>query len=323
MGFDINTEDSEQSSSPLVSICVITYQHAKYIEDCMRGILNQSYSCIELIVLDDASTDGTADIIRGFEGKFKENNIKFRFIKHDTNGGNLPANCNEMIRLTTGKYIKILSGDDILLENYTSSLVEFLEKRDCSVAYSNAYFISDEYKYGERFAREKILTCHYEVPAKDMFKKLLKNNWIPALAVMLKRDIYDRYGLYDENIRFEDWDFWLRLAGKETFGYLDRPLCLYRKAETGMSNCNSRSKFAFNYNEELKVMKKHLGRVPWNERQNYIYRFYKRWTEVAGRAHYLDMYLRIEFKLVRWLLGLKLKGPDALDWWQLRAQEEK
>lgn len=288
----------EMDNCPLVSICLLTYQHAKYIEDSIRSVLRQTYSNIELLVLDDASPDNTVELITQLEKELEAKNIKFIFIKHSINTGNEPMNVNELIKRAHGKYIKLMSGDDILLDDCIASLVEFIEQKKCSVVYSNAYFINDDYKYGERFKREKCLKNHHEVPMESMFDRLLKANFVQSTTVLLRRDLYDKYGMNDETLGYSDYDMWLRLAGKEPFGYLDKALLLYRKSETGLSNFSTKSKFLLNYNTTVKILNKHLKRKTPFEREDYIIAFYKEWADKAKSAHYYSIFLMIEFRML-------------------------
>lgn len=292
---------------PLVSICLLTYHHAKYIEDSIRSVLRQTYPHIELLVLDDASPDNTVELITQFESELEEKNIEFIFIKHSINTGNEPMNVNELIKKASGKYIKLMSGDDILLDDCIASLVEFIEHKNCSVVYSNAYFINDDYKYGDRFNHEKCLKNHHEVPMDSMFDRLLKANFVQSTTVLIRRDIYDKYGMNDESLGYSDYDMWLRLAGKEPFGYLDKALLLYRKSETGLSNFSTKSKFMLNYNTTVKILNKHLKRKTPSERKDYIIAFYKEWAQKAKSAHYYDIFLRIEFRLFLRIIKYKNK----------------
>ena len=304
----MNAENSDKEVFPLVSIGVLTYQHEKYIEDCLQGILAQTYPCIELIVLDDASTDGTADIVSSFRGKFEKKGIKFHFIRHDVNTGNVPANVNKMIHFSSGQYTMMQSGDDILLDCAIDSLVEVFETTDCSVAHANAYIIDDNYKYGERFSKKVLLRNYYQIHKEDLFEKLLISNCIVAPAAMVPKWIYDKYGLYDENIGYEDYDFWLRLAAeKEPFVYLNQGICLYRKSETGLSNCNTKSKFVFMYNHTIKTLKKHLKKLPLDKRKKIIVYTYREWIGRARENEYLGIYFLLNLKLIQWALRNKLK----------------
>lgn len=291
---------------PLVSVCLLTYQHAKYIEDSMKGVLNQTYPNLELIVLDDASTDGTAEIVEGFREKLEKRNISFLFIRHTVNGGNVPANCNEMIRKSHGKYIKMYGGDDVMLDGCIFSLVRFLEDSGCSIAYGNAYIIDGKYRYGEHYSREKFLKNHHEIPKERIFKRLLYGNPIPSPTAMVKKEAYERYGYYDENVGYEDYDLWLKFAaGRERFAYLDQPLYLYRKHDDGLSNCNSRTKFLFLYNQTVRIMKKYMKKISSQEREEIIIHFYKNWMKRAKQEHYMDICLGIKYKFVCWIMKNK------------------
>ena len=115
-----------KDNMPLVSIILLTYNHAQYIEDNILGLLEQDYSNVELIILDDASRDRTVEIIKCYHKELIEKFKRVEFFENKTNSGNIPYNINCMLKKTYGKYCKLISGDDIMASNCISKLVKWI-----------------------------------------------------------------------------------------------------------------------------------------------------------------------------------------------------
>ena len=104
----------------LVSIVLLTYNHERYIGDCLQSILEQDYGKIELLMLDDASKDKTVAIIESYFEALREKCDYVLFIKNKKNKGNIPFNMNRLLKKSRGSYCKMLGGDDILEHNCIS-----------------------------------------------------------------------------------------------------------------------------------------------------------------------------------------------------------
>lgn len=126
-------------NKPLASVCVVTYNHAKYISECLDSILAQETNFIfEIIVSDDASTDNTVDILREYEVNYPG---IIRVINDGINVG-ASENYRKAHRSAKGEYIAHCDGDDYWLPGKLQSQISFLEiNADCSAVYSNAKVI--------------------------------------------------------------------------------------------------------------------------------------------------------------------------------------
>nr|WP_270406867.1 glycosyltransferase family 2 protein [Paenibacillus timonensis] len=112
--------------NPTVTIQIVTYNSADDIEECLNAVRQQSYPTEEIIVIDNASTDGTADRVRAFIEQNKANNV--RFVRNPSNIGFAPAH-NQGIRLTQSDYVLVLNPDVQLGTEYVERLVEVMEQR--------------------------------------------------------------------------------------------------------------------------------------------------------------------------------------------------
>ena len=127
-------------NSPLVSVICLCYNHEKFVKEAIKSVLCQSYSNIQLIVVDDASTDGSKNVIAEMlEGTSTE------FITLHSNLGNTKA-FNKGFAKAKGKYIIDLSADDVLIQNRVEKQVAFFEecKQSIGVIYSDAIYIDEE-----------------------------------------------------------------------------------------------------------------------------------------------------------------------------------
>ncbi len=115
---------------PLVSVGIITYNQKEYLRECIESVLAQDYPNIEMVVGDDASTDGTQEMLKEYD---KEYPGKFRIILNKTNQG-ITKNSNSVLKNCKGKYIAWIGGDDLMLPGKIKKQVEYMEKNlDCNL----------------------------------------------------------------------------------------------------------------------------------------------------------------------------------------------
>lgn len=223
---------------PLAAVIIPCYNYGKYLPEAVSSALNQTLRNIEIIVVDDGSGDPyTITVLKEMEKKDGVTVIR------QPNKG-LPAARNTGIRATRARYITCLDADDLIDPTYLEKTVTVLEARpDVGLAYSYAELFGDvnEIWYTETMDPGK----------------LLKYNHVPVVAVF-RRQAWEEVGGYDESMRagYEDWDFWLRLAGAGYKGYLVRePLFKHRRHGKTMTH-RAREKHARLVKE---IRQKHSG----------------------------------------------------------------
>lgn len=212
----------EEKNLPLVSIVVPCYNHEKYVKETIESIINQTYKNIELIVIDDGSKDNSVSVIQELADKYG-----FTFI-HRPNKG-LSATLNEGIRLSKGKYFCACASDDIYMLDKIEKQVQFMETNpEYGMCYGKIVEFDDSgYKKEREIKNAKSGWC---------FEELILSNFIPAVSQMIKRDIFEDVGNFDEDLYIEDWDMWLRIVYKYKIGYVDNYLAYYRLHS---NNCSS------------------------------------------------------------------------------------
>jgi glycosyltransferase involved in cell wall biosynthesis len=226
----------ESSSQPLVTAIVLCYNQARFVIESLESVRNQTYKNIQLIIIDDASGDDSAALIRRW---IKEHTIDCRFMAHEKNMG-ICKTLNEALSYAKGKYIALLASDDVWMPNKTQDQVAIMERLDLSfgVVYSDAVIIDEE---GVAFPELHVDRCKKaynfkKAPEGDVFLDLLANNFILAATVLIRKDSYEKVGLYDENLAFEDYDMWLRISQHYKFAFLSTASTMYRLSKTSALN---------------------------------------------------------------------------------------
>lgn len=227
----------------LFSICLICYNHEKYILDAIESILAQTYANIEIIICDDYSTDNSWEIIQTCVSKLKKRFNRVVAFQNSSNQG-LILSLNKMILKAEGNLIYLLSGDDMLSSNYVSDVMHSCrEHPESAVFVTNGYYVKEDTKYSEiDITSLTPFYCSSPDFCKDtLFERLYWHNCVFAPGVSLKRELYDKFGLYDADIFIEDWEYWLRITRtKETeFLYIDNEDVFYR---TNPNSASSKAK---------------------------------------------------------------------------------
>ncbi len=245
---------------PLVSVVAVCYNHSKFVVECLDSIKNQTYQNIELIIMDDCSSDNSVEVINEW---IKVNKVDCRFIAHEENQG-LCKTLNEAINYCNGVYIQMVACDDIYSFNKTEVLVKEIIDTDekVGVVFSDALVFGGNTPYnGKSFIKE--YAKHTEIIGKDLYSELCLKNFIPAMATLIKKEVYDKVGHYDEELIYEDYDFWLRVSKQFNFKYVDVFTAEYRLHE---NNLHKRKKTNANYVNDYKMLRKHIGNKMINKR---------------------------------------------------------
>lgn len=284
---------------PLVSVYVLTYQAEAYIEDCIKSILSQSYPNMEFLLLDDASKDATLQIVDKYLPELRKKCVRVKIIRHKKNSGHLSYNVNKLLKQCEGDYVKGVAGDDALCSDYLEEMVQYLEEhKDCAIAYCNGYITPDTWHFGQRNPNKLIYRNHKPVQFENMSEELLRGNFIAAPSVLFRKSIYEKYGYYDESMKYEDWEMWLRLARYEHFGYLNKKLVHYRESITGVSRKNTRKKIIDSYQFDMQVLNRYLPVIEKRKRRAIRERHIKKAITAAKKQRYYDLVL------ILWILKI-------------------
>jgi len=125
-----------------ISILLIFYNDAKYLEETIKSILNQTYQNFELIMLDNGSTDGSYNIAAQYENL----NNQIKIIKSKQNYHNGSLNFRKLLEISTGKYIKLFCADDIMMPDCLKKQIKVLENNNYVACFAHMKSINDDSK---------------------------------------------------------------------------------------------------------------------------------------------------------------------------------
>jgi teichuronic acid biosynthesis glycosyltransferase TuaG len=208
----------------MVSIVVPVYNAASYIEKTIKMVYEQTYKDWELILVDDASTDNSVEIIEQVMARHKK---RLRLIKKKVNEGAAEAR-NTGINASGGRYIAFLDADDIWRPEKLEKQVAFMEK-------TGAAFSFHAYEFGDEDANPTGKIVH--VPAKLTYKKALSRTVIFTTTVMFDTEGSDIESIHMPNVPSEDTATWWRILrlGFTAYG-LDENLAIYRRPKKSLSS---------------------------------------------------------------------------------------
>lgn len=254
------------TNKSLVSFIVISYKHTDYIDDCMKSVLAQTYSNIEILYLDDASGDGTFEKALTYKEDLEKKYEKVIFIQNEKNCG-LVRNLNRLVRMCRGKYVKFLAADDFMLERGIEKSVAFMEAHEeYDMMHSKTIHGSENTHYPvlvEVIEKPLSKTNISTIGTKDnIFDLLFEKDFIAAPSVMMRREVYDRLGLYDEEIGIEDWDYYLRVAKDGDIGYLNDYTVMYRFLSSSLSHSALPQRRMNMKKSELQILEKYKEYAP-------------------------------------------------------------
>jgi len=200
-------------NKPTVSIIIPTYNRSRLLARAVKSVLNQTYQDFELIIVDDGSTDGTKEVVAGF------NDVRIRYVRHEENRGEAAAR-NTGIKAAMCDYIAYQDSDDEWLPEKLAKQMELLE-----TAPSEVGVIYTGFWKTENHGRTYIPFSWVSQKNGDIHKELLKGNFIGSPVVLIKKKCFDTAGLFDERLRnLVDWEMWLRISKRYHFRCVDEPL---------------------------------------------------------------------------------------------------
>ncbi len=205
-----------------VSVCIPTYNSAKYIRECIESVLAQSYTEFELVVSDDASTDNTLDIVQSYTHP----RVRIHRLEHNMG---LAFNLNHAASLAQGKYLKFLCHDDLLEPRCLETQVATMERNAAlSMMTSSVRYIDSAGRTAKQVSRlpQEVTLREIDVVAGN----LLYGNVVGALsAVLIRRECLEKAGPFSAAFpESMDIEMWLRLSKQGPVGYLPEPLCRIR-----------------------------------------------------------------------------------------------
>lgn len=230
--------------SPLVTIAIPVYNHEAFVGDCIESVIAQTYNPIELIIINDGSTDNSDLIIRDLIPKAKKQLYSVMYRRRENFG--LSTTLNECLSLSTGNYFSCVASDDMLAPNKIDLLMCHFSKADDNTAavFGNAGFIDRE---GKQIFLDRGGNVSHEVGYKDFlqfytrnrkpnilgsdfgtYRSLLEGNYLPAMSCVLRTDHIRSVGGWTDGNPLEDFDMWIKLTKSYKFICVREIVAYYR-----------------------------------------------------------------------------------------------
>lgn len=220
----------------LVSVIIPSYNHEKYIKDCVMSVINQTYKNLEILVIDDCSTDNSKTILK----KIKDNRLKVLYSK--TNKGTVRT-INQLTAKCHGKYIAIIGSDDLWVEDKVEKQINFLKKhKDIGAVFSLADIIdeNDNLYVDDDSFNQNIFKSENMSSGKRLRMFFESGNHLCHSSSLIRKSVIDKIGLYDISYRqLHDYDYWVRLVNEYNIYVMNNKLVKYRRFKNSKKNLSN------------------------------------------------------------------------------------
>lgn len=214
--------------NPTVSVIVPLFNGDRYIEDCLKSVLAQTYTDYEVLVVDDGSTDDGPRRVQALADAYPERIRLFRHLNYSNQG--IAATRNLGIRNARGAFVAFLDQDDLWLPDKLAQQIKYFEQNpEIGLVYGRISFVD--------LTGKPLKVDGYASAGKGttgtprrIFRSLVKENYIPSITVIVRSKCLCDIGLFDEGVRydFEDWLVWSKLAYFYKFFFLPQVLAKRR-----------------------------------------------------------------------------------------------
>jgi glycosyltransferase involved in cell wall biosynthesis len=270
--------------APTVSVVITTYNQAGYIAATIASVLAQTYRDLELVLVDDGSTDGTEVALRPYRGHLN-------YIRQANQG--VAAARNTGIRNARGRMLAFLDGDDLWEPEKLRRQMEAAEAHA-----SSGLIVADGIEFGpDGVIRESLLNPSIVPLFRDgetltlrCYQDLIRQNLITTTSqVMVSKSVIDQVGLSDERFAVSsDWDLYLRIAARFEVTFLKARLVRYRYLPTSASGPRALRSFRWGL-DEIRVLRKHMRLAAPESRAVVKNELARRTRSIAEEAYYYTM----------------------------------
>lgn len=214
---------------PLVSVLCLCHNQADFVREAIDSVLDQTYPSVQLIVVDDASTDASVPVIE----EYLKGHPNIMFLPLSENVGNCKA-FNHAFQYAKGDFIIDLAADDVLLpERISTGVTALLLTGDSyGVNFTDADWIAAD---GQMLFRHSQRFPHHTIPQGDVYKDLVQRFFICSPTMMYRTEVIRSLGGYDESLAYEDFDFWIRSSRNYYYCYSPEVLVKKRVVKRSMS----------------------------------------------------------------------------------------
>lgn len=287
----------EKKETKKVSIILPVYNGERYLKTSIESCINQTYQNWQLIIIDDGSSDKSAEIAKYYESK----DYRIHYYKNPQNI-KLPKSLNRGFSLAEGEYLTWTSDDNYYKPQALRKMINALERRKGDFVFTACSIIDES---GKKISQSSA--------PEDFYNAIWDYNFIGA-CFMYTRKVYESIGEYDPEVFLcEDYDYWLRIMGKYKVVYLDEELYAWRKHDKALSSAYKKEQ----YRMMEKVLLKNFSQKSHTDRigKFYLYRGLHRSrsleNNILRKYHYFPVLIGYKiwhrFYMMRQKNGLNVK----------------
>ena len=218
----------EGTHTPLVSVLIPAFNHEGFVERCLDSVLEDPYPAKEIVIIDDGSTDHTAERIAHWVAAHGSE-IPVEFVRRENRG--IAATLNELAARSHGEFLRIGASDDYLLPGGLQAQVGYLlSHRNKGAVIGDSIVIDGE---GNRLYDSGMCDLHgadkrlYD--SSDGIRRAVIGHWaVGGPVTLLRKSVLETVARWTEGLRIDDWDMFLRLAARDAIGFIDVTVCAYR-----------------------------------------------------------------------------------------------
>lgn len=268
---------------PLVSIRIPLYNHQDYIIDALESVLKDTYPNKELVIIDDGSTDHSLHVAQNWIDNTKPD-FPVSLTTQENKG--VTRTLNSLVQKSKGAFLVSLASDDRLQSGGIQKRITYLQENpqksavigDCNVISAKGELISTS-------GLSKFYHANLDMYKTDsgLLEEIITNWSVPGSVMMVRREVYDKVGPYNETLTVEDWDFYLRLASQGLLGFINTPVSDYRLH--GKNTALAKDKKFQNYSQMALTAWHNLSTVPKSHRLGLI----KKLISLTSRALYFGL----------------------------------
>lgn len=219
----------------MISVIIPTYNRGYIVKSAIESILNQSYKNIELIIVDDGSTDNTQEVVNSIKDE------RIKYIRYDNNKGACYAR-NIGIKASQGEYITFHDSDDYCYKDRIKLQYENIQKNDADIDFCNFdIYCEDKFLHHSLDNKmEKLIKKH------GYYQAVCYRNFVGTPTILVKKEILSKY-LFDENLaRFQDYDLILRIFANQKISHTNKVLLRQNVQKNSITKNNEKGLEALN-----------------------------------------------------------------------------
>jgi glycosyltransferase involved in cell wall biosynthesis len=209
-------------NTPLISVVMTSYNHERYVSQAIESILNQTFPDFELIIVDDASTDRSREIIEAY----KKRDFRIRIVYHDSNKG-ISKTANDGFEIARGKFVALMNSDDLWTPEKLEKQICILQQNPDLIVWSDASIIdANGNETGQLFTQMQKAIQRQK--SGFIFRELIRSNFICGQSTIFETKIA-RQIKFDTRLSYaNDYKFMIDISKHHHFYFIPEPLVKYR-----------------------------------------------------------------------------------------------